>query len=286
MRPILLPFFVLMYWLSAPSVIAQTNGHSALPLTAMTYNIRYASPNDGDNTWDKRRDELGQLVQYYRPAVMGTQEGLHHQLLDMDARLPQYARIGVGRADGKTGGEYAAIYYDTTRLTALTSATFWLSESQDTASVGWDAAMERVATYGLFYDHAQHRHLWVMNAHFDHIGVIARTQSARLLLEKLAAVNTLHFPVIVMGDFNSEPDTEAIRWLDAQLDDALAISPQPLYGPIGTFTGFDKALVPDRRIDYIFTKGFGVQRYRHIDDRRRDGFFVSDHLPVVAELTW
>lgn len=270
----------------ATAAAASSRTANVQPLTAMTYNVRFASPNDGDNTWDKRRDELAQLVQHYRPAVMGTQEGLHHQLLDMDARLPQYARIGVGRADGKTDGEYAAIYYDTTRLTALTSATFWLSESQDTASVGWDAAMERVATYGLFYDRAQHRHLWVMNAHFDHIGVQARTQSARLLLEKLAVVNTQQFPVIVMGDFNSEPDTDAIRLLDAQLDDALARSPQPLYGPVGTFTGFDKALIPNRRIDYIFTKGFGVQHYRHIDDRRRDGFFVSDHLPVVAELTW
>lgn len=255
-------------------------------LSAMTFNIRFASPNDGENTWDKRCAELTQLVNHYRPSFMGIQEGLHHQLQYMDTQLSGYARIGVGRADGRTGGEYSAIYYDTTQFTVLSSATFWLSESQDTASVGWDASMERIATYGLFYDRIHHRHLWVMNAHYDHIGVKAREQSSALLLRKLATINTQHFPVIVMGDFNSEPNTPAIQTLNAALDDALVLSEQPLYGPVGTFNAFDKGIFPNRRIDYIFVKDLHVHRYRHIDDRRRDGYFISDHLPVMALLGW
>ncbi len=258
--------------------------HGCASLSAMTFNLRYASPQDGENVWNKRRDEVAQLIRYYRPAVLGTQEGLQSQLVDLDTRLPNYQRIGVGRGDGKKAGEYAAIYYDSSRLSVLTTATFWLSETQDTASVGWDAAMERIATYGLFYDRTEARHFWVFNAHFDHLGLQARTQSAHLLLDKLAALNTAKLPVILLGDFNSEPETVAIRLLAAQLDDALGRSQLPLYGPRGTFTGFDPAVLPDRRIDYIFTQGFHVGRYRHIADKRQDGFFISDHLPVLAEL--
>lgn len=246
----------------------------------MTYNLRYDNVGDGLDQWDNRKQDIVHLITHYSPDVLGIQEGLRHQLDYLDAKLPQYARIGVGRDDGLEEGEFSAIYYNNKLLNLLKASTFWLSQTPDTVSVGWDASMERICTYGLFEVKATKEKIWVFNTHYDHIGKKAREQSSKLILQTIAQVNKLEYPVILMGDFNATPNSLPITSLVEAFGDAAAQLPKGIYGPEGTFTGFKPNTIPNRRIDYIFVKQLTVASYRHIDDRRKNNRYPSDHLPV------
>jgi endonuclease/exonuclease/phosphatase family metal-dependent hydrolase len=253
-------------------------------LDIMTYNIRYDNPSDGENKWDSRKDEMNALLNYYHPAVIGTQEGMYHQLTYLDSLLTEFTYIGVGRKDGKKQGEYTAIFYDSTLLSVIFENTFWLSETGDTGSVGWDAALERICTFALFELKEPKKRFWLFNAHFDHVGIQAREQSAYLILNKIEKLNAENLPVIMLGDFNSEPSSKPIEAFSESLNDAREISDKPFYGPTGTFNDFNTSKVIDMRIDYIFVSGFAVNSYAHIDDRKKNNYYVSDHLPVLVRV--
>jgi endonuclease/exonuclease/phosphatase family metal-dependent hydrolase len=251
--------------------------------TAMTYNIRYDSPNDGDNRWDNRRAELVGLIQFYEPDFLGVQEALYQQLQYIDDNLSDYTYIGVGRDDGKKKGEFSAIFYDSAKYDLLKTSTFWLSENSDTVSVGWDASMERICTFGLFENKITRQKIWVFNTHFDHIGEVARQESAKLIVEKIKMINTENYPVILMGDFNALPKDKPIKLLSKKMADAFKFSEKPPYGTVGTFNGFKINEAITKRIDYIFTKKLTVLSYRNIDDKRQNNLQISDHLPVLIE---
>ncbi|WP_430931608.1 endonuclease/exonuclease/phosphatase family protein [Saccharicrinis sp. 156] len=250
----------------------------------MTYNIRFNNPNDGDNWWENRKGEVVQLLDYYSPEIIGIQEGLHSQVEYIDKKMPNYNYVGVGRDDGIKKGEYTAVYFDTTQIILVKTKTFWLSETPDKVSIGWDASMERISTYAIFRIKKTGEVLHVFNCHYDHIGELARVNSSQLIMNKIKEFKLDEEKVIVMGDFNSGPDSEPIQILKKQMDDGAKISLKPLYGPHGTFNSFGKNITPIRRIDYIFTKKLQVKRYRHIDDKRINGLWFSDHLPVMAEI--
>ncbi len=254
---------------------------SSSPLkSAMTFNIRLDNPGDGENRWDNRKEELVGLLAYYHPDVFGLQEGLAHQLSYIQENLKEYRMIGVGRDDGKEKGEYTAIFYNTTKLKLLEQSTFWLSDTLDRVSKGWDAALERICTYGLFQQIKGGEKIYIFNTHYDHIGKLARVNSSKLLVSKIAELNTKNIPVILMGDFNSTPAEDPIKILSNSLTDG---GTNGIYGPNGTFNGFDKYAILENRIDFIFTKGLSIQSYRHIDDKMENGNCVSDHLPVLIE---
>ncbi|MDF1697934.1 MAG: endonuclease/exonuclease/phosphatase family protein [Saprospiraceae bacterium] len=248
----------------------------------MTYNIKYDDPSDSINKWDNRKEEMIDLIDYYEPDVFGIQEGLLHQLTYLDKHLPSYSRIGVGRDDGKEKGEFCAIYYNHKELSLLKNSTFWLSQKRDSISVGWDASMERICTYGLFENKITNKKLWVFNTHYDHIGKISREKSSELILQKIKEINIEQYPVVLMGDFNAEPNSPPIKIIIKELKDGASGVENGIYGPIGTFTGFKKHTIAKRRIDYIFVKGLDVVKYRHIDDLRKNTNYLSDHLPVIA----
>ena len=126
--------------------------------------------------------------------------------------------------------------------------------------------------------------VWVFNAHFDHVGKTARKKSSELILKKIKELNTKSLPVVLMGDFNSNPDSDPIKVLKNNLQDALEISSTKLKGPRGTFNGFDNTHLLDNRIDYIFVKEMQVLSYRHIDDRLNNNRHISDHLPVMISV--
>ncbi len=254
------------------------------PLSVMTYNIRYDNPKDGDNNWHHRKSTVVDLIEFYQPQIFGIQEGLHHQVAYIDSSLTNYTYIGVGRDDGKTKGEYCAIFYDSTQYSVSGASTFWLSETPEKISVGWDAALERVCTYGLFLHKQTRRQCWVFNTHFDHRGVEARKQSAALIVKKIKSLTKQELPIVLMGDFNSRPDSDAIGTITSALDDGLVLSKHGLYGPVGTYNSFRPDPALDGRIDYIFTSGLKVEHYVHIDDRRKNSLWVSDHLPVLARV--
>lgn len=246
----------------------------------MSYNIRYATDNDGKNSWENRKYAMLELINYYNPDIFGIQEGLLEQVEYLNDNLSKYKYIGVGRDDGDKKGEFSAIFYDTTKFTNLNQTTFWLSKTPGKISVGWDAAMERICTYGLFENNKTQKKIWIFNTHFDHIGKKARKNSAALLISKFNELSLKKIPVVLMGDFNSTPNSDAIKIIKAALKDAFTISQKPPYGPEGTFNGFDAGNLITERIDYIFLHKMHVISYVNIDDKRKDNNFISDHLPV------
>ena len=254
------------------------------PHTIVSYNIRYDNNWDIENSWEIRRSNIIQMLIKYSPSILGIQEGLLTQVQYIDSSLINYDYVGVGRDDGKNKGEFCAIYFDTTRYVLLKNSTFWLSETPDTISVGWDAALERICTYGLFKDRITKKEFWVFNTHFDHIGIIAREKSSRLILKRIKKINRQSLPVILMGDFNSIPNSPPVKEIITELSDALQISTEKLHGPRGTFNGFNEDLPIEKRIDYIFTKKLKVLSYRHINDRLENNRHISDHLPVMIKI--
>ena len=254
------------------------------PHTIVSYNIRYDNNWDIENSWEIRRSNIIQMLIKYSPSILGIQEGLLTQVQYIDSSLINYDYVGVGRDDGKNKGEFCAIYFDTTRYALLKNSTFWLSETPDTISVGWDAALERICTYGLFKDRITKKEFWVFNTHFDHMGSIAREKSSRLILKRIKKINRQSLPVILMGDFNSIPNSPPVKEIITELSDALQISKEKLHGPRGTFNGFNEDLPIEKRIDYIFTKKLKVLSYRHINDRLENNRHISDHLPVMIKI--
>ncbi len=252
--------------------------------TIISYNIRYDNNWDIENSWEIRRSNIIQMLIKYSPSIIGIQEGLLNQVQYIDSSLINYDYVGVGRDDGKEKGEFCAIYFDTTRYVLLKNSTFWLSETPDTISVGWDAALERICTYGLFKDRITNKEFWVFNTHFDHIGIIAREKSSGLILKRIKKINRQSLPVILMGDFNSIPNSPPVKEIITELSDALQISLQKLHGPRGTFNGFNEDLPIEKRIDYIFTKNLKVLSYTHVNDRLDNNRHISDHLPVMIKI--
>ena len=252
--------------------------------TIISYNIRYDNNWDIENSWEIRRSNITQMLFKYSPSIIGIQEGLLNQVQYIDSSLINYYYVGVGRDDGKEKGEFCAIYFDTTRYVLLKNSTFWLSETPDTISVGWDAALERICTYGLFKDRITKKDFWVFNTHFDHMGIIAREKSSGLILKRIKKINRQSLPVILMGDFNSIPNSPPVKEIVTELSDALQISTEKLHGPGGTFNGFNEDLPIEKRIDYIFTNVLKVLSYTHINDRLNNNRHISDHLPVMIKI--
>jgi endonuclease/exonuclease/phosphatase family metal-dependent hydrolase len=276
-----------------PPVASPAPLHAAAALRVMSFNLRYDNPNDGVNAWPHRRDWVASLIRFHDADAVGAQEALASMLRDLDARLTGFARVGVGRTDGRERGEFSAILYRTERLELLESGTFWLSPTPNVVgSKGWDAALERIATWARFRDRrtgCRHLHL---NTHFDHMGELARQESARLIRRELAAL-ARDLPIVVTGDLNSNPTSASYRILTTDsvaggvppLRDALSQSLSGHYGPTSSWTAF-RAIEPGQRIDYILvSSGVTVLAHGILPDSW-DGRFPSDHLPVLATLTF
>jgi endonuclease/exonuclease/phosphatase family metal-dependent hydrolase len=266
-----------------------TIGIGSQPLAAQehrlaTFNIRWDNPNDIGNLWKDRAPQIIQLIKFHQIGILGTQEALLHQLMELNEGLG-YASIGVGRDDGKAKGEFSPIHYDPARYKLEDSGTFWLSPSPEAPSKGWDAALPRICTWGKFSTASGER-FYVFNVHYDHMGQQARAESSKLVLSKIKEINREGLPVIWMGDFNVEPENPAYQvilnqetWKDARL-----VSKLPSYGPKGTFTGFEWDRMPNGIIDHIFVQGkLEVLRHGILTDNYGKKY-PSDHFPVLVEI--
>lgn len=254
----------------------------AQDMTVMSYNIRY--DDKSELGWDARKDILISLVAYHRPHILGTQEGLIHQLYDISNGLKGYERVGVGRDYGDDRGEHTVIYYDTQLMDIITHGTFWLSETPDIPSRGWDAALNRTCTYAILEYRQTGKQVLVFNTHFDHMGKEARLKSAGLILSKINDINKANLPVVLMGDFNLEPTSEGIVLLQSELQDAHLESDAVHHGPEGTFNAFDTKSPSNRRIDYVFYKNTHLKVSREaVFTDSFYGLFPSDHFPVYVE---
>jgi len=254
------------------------------PVSFLTYNIRYDNPADSGDAWPKRREFLASQLRFHSPDVFGIQEGLKHQVVYLLEQLPAYNFVGVGRDDGREDGEYSALFFKRDRFRLLESGTFWLSERPDTVSKGWDAALPRICTWALLAEKRGKRKFLVYNTHFDHIGKEARKSSAALILRKILEKNTKNYPVVVMGDLNSGPNSEPVWMFSQNLRDAYAHTAEPPFGPSGTFNGFKFHDPVELRIDYIFVSpDLKVQKYAVLSDSRNCRY-PSDHLPVLIQI--
>jgi endonuclease/exonuclease/phosphatase family metal-dependent hydrolase len=253
------------------------------PLVVASYNLRYHTPNDGVNAWPNRKEMVKNLVRYHEFDLFGTQEGLRPQLDDL-SELAEFAFVGKGRDDGKAAGEHSAIFYRKDRFLPVQSGDFWLSQTPDRPSLGWDATCcHRICSWARFKDLATGREFYFFSAHFDHQGVEARRQSGKLMVEKIKAIAG-NAPVIFAGDLNSTPDTEQVQTLQTLLRDAFWVSEAPPYGPVGTFNGFKADAPLENRIDYVFvSQGIQVLKYGVLTDQLQ-GRYPSDHLPVVTRI--
>ncbi len=249
-------------------------------LTA-SFNIRYENVQDGINAWSNRKEQVKSLIRFHDFDIFGIQEGMINQVKGI-AELDQYAWIGKGRDDGKEAGEHCAVFYKKERFKLLESGNFWLSETPDIPSLGWDAPnCKRICSWGKFKDLDSKKTFFFFCVHFDHQGKEARRQSGILMVEKIRKIAG-DSPVICVGDFNSIPDTEQIGTIKTLLNDAYEVTIQPPYGPVGTTNGFKFDAPMKHRIDYIFvSKQIKVQKYGVLTDAYEQRY-PSDHQPIVA----
>lgn len=260
------------------------NKKSNKEIIVAAYNLRMDTSSDGINAWPNRKEDVKALVQYHEFDIIGTQEGFKHQLEGL-LEIPGFAYIGGGRDDGKDAGEHSAIVYKKERFQVLDSGDFWLSEAPDKPGLGWDATCcNRIASWAKFKDKQSRKQFYVFNVHFDHQGVVARRESAKLMQQKIKEI-AKDEPVILTGDFNSTPETEQIVLLSAFLNDAYTVSKMPPYGPVGTFNSFQFTAPYEKRIDYVFVSDhFEVRKYAALTDSKEQRY-PSDHIPVVATVS-
>jgi endonuclease/exonuclease/phosphatase family metal-dependent hydrolase len=260
---------------------------NAQTLKVMTYNIRLDVASDGENDWNHRKDYFTSQIQFYEPDIFGVQEAKPNQVIDIATSLLQYDNVGIGR-EGIGKGESSNIFYKKERFRVKESNTFWLSETPNEISKGWDAAFNRVCTYALFKDLKTKKTFWIFNTHLDHIGKDARTKGIQLILSKIKELNTKKYPVIFMGDFNSEPNEDRIIALKKVMDDSREVSQEKPFGPSGTFNNFIHKEPVTKLIDYIFISKnsiLKVKKYAILSDSR-DLRYPSDHLPVYIEINF
>lgn len=270
----------LIYLLAA---VAFTACGSATSLSVMTFNMRYDNPEDGQNNWRFRRERVAGVIKAQEVDVLGTQELLSNQFNDLSGLLTGYQGVGVGRLDGAESGEYCAVFFRKDRFTLLDSGTFWLSETPEVVgSLGWDGACERIATWVVLRDR-DGREFFFIDTHLDHVGQVARDEGVSLLMKRIETLSGGR-PVILTGDFNSEPGSSVVAHVqkDGVLRDAKAIAAQRS-GTDWSFSDFGQIPEAERPLlDYIFVSGdIEAVRYEVLPDTF-DGGYVSDHAPVMA----
>jgi endonuclease/exonuclease/phosphatase family metal-dependent hydrolase len=260
------------------------------PLTVMSFNIRYGTANDGDNHWNLRREFLFDVMREADADLAGLQEALDAQLGELLQALPKYGLVGVGRDDGRTRGEYAAILYRRDRFRVSDAGTFWFSDTPEVvASRSWGNRITRICTWARFVDR-DGLAFWHYNVHLDHESQPSRERSAMLLAERIAARRAPAEPVIVTGDFNVGETNPALTRLTAPQPggpalfvDAFRVR-HPDEPRAGTFNGFKFGQTAGDKIDYVLVlPGTDVLDAAIIRTSRNDRY-PSDHFPVTARI--
>ena len=275
MKSILICFMCMLF---ATTTFAQT-------ITVGSFNVRYDNPRDSGNLWTTRLPRVAALIEFHEFDIVGTQEGLQHQLDGLQTLLPGYTYYGIGRDDGALKGEHSAIFIKNNAFTIIDKGDFWLSETPAKPGFGWDARINRICSWVLLQHNITHKKMYCFNVHYDHQAMVARKESSKLILEKIKTIagNT---PVILTGDFNGDHSSE---WYQLIANSGLLLDTYKRvampYKPNGTFQGFGPNLNPDQVIDHIFTSShFTVSRWGVLTDSY-NGKFPSDHFPVLSRIT-
>ncbi len=262
------------------AVPAQTPGACG-EFRVMTFNIRYGTAPDGDDQWSKRKPLLFGLISERKPDVLGLQEALRFQIDEILAAVPGYALLGVGRDDGKTQGEHAAILYRTDRLKVDQYGNFWFSETPELpGSKDWGNQITRMCTWARFESQDGAAPFYVFNLHLDHQSQPSREKSVQLLLEKIQD-RQRQDPVIVTGDFNAGETNPAVALMKDSFKDSFRLL-HPDATDVVTFNGFKNPPEGTEKIDYIFVPPSVQVREATILRDQTGGHYPSDHFPVAA----
>ena len=263
-------------------VVAPQDKHR---MKVMTYNVRYDNGSVlGKDSWSAvRKDRVVKLLREQKPDLMGMQEVLYNQLMDLTLVLTDYAYVGVGREDGEKKGEFAPVFYRKDRFELMKNGHFWYSETPDVPSITWNAACIRICTWAKLKDKQNDKIFYVFNSHYDHESAIARKNSAELMLKKIDEISE-NYPVMATGDFNAVPSDGAIQYIlkNGLLKDAYGKTSK-VSGCSNTFHNYEGS--PGiSRIDFIFvTSKISVDSYTTLDGKI-DNYYSSDHFPVSVEV--
>ena len=248
-------------------------------LKVMSYNIRLGSAQDGTNSWALRYTATGKMLEDQKPDVFGVQEALEYQVRYIE-EMCGYESVGVGRENGKKEGEHMSIFWNKKTVSMLKWGTFWLSDTPEKPSKGWDAECFRTATWALMKDKKTGKKFYFVNTHLDHKGTEAQKNGLMLIVDRIAEINPDGLPMVLTGDFNIEPKNPALKDLDARMQSARNIAEKT--DDHATYNGWGKS---STMIDYIYVSGFSsCPEYQTVTKRYEDRKFISDHYPIFARL--
>ena len=253
-------------------------------LKVMSYNMRYDNPNDGENIWDIRKVATPAMIKEVHPDVFGVQEAMVHQIRYVEENCPEYASIGVGRDDGKEGGEFMSIFYDKSKIKLNEWGTVWLSPTPEKPSRGWDAGCFSTATWAKMEVIGSGKRFFYINTHLDHVGKNARKNGLELIIKIIKEKNVEGDPAILTGDFNVTPDDSfTLDGVYAYMNNASATALEA--DSVPTFNGWGKR--DGSFIDYIWWKGFSSCKEYRVNRNEYGGVkFISDHWPITAVLVF
>ena len=260
-------------------LIASAKNDKPAEITVISYNIRMGVAKDGTNSWEYRYPASAMMISDQKPDIFGLQEAYDFQVKYMDEYCDGYKSVGVGREDGKSKGEHMSIFYNKKKIALLKWGTYWLSETPDKPSIGWDAACIRTATWALMKDKASGGEFYYVNTHLDHVGPIAKKKGLKLIVDRIKEMNPQGYPMILTGDFNTEPhEAEILGELDTLMNSARNTAVATDNGD--TFNGWGKG---KGVIDHIYWSGFSTcTSFEVIRKPYMDRKFISDHYPVKA----
>ncbi|MDT0295348.1 endonuclease/exonuclease/phosphatase family protein [Mesonia ostreae] len=261
------------------------NSKKELDLQVMSYNIRFAEEEKGEISWSNRKDLLLTQLKEVPVDIYLLQEPLDKQIEDIKEALTNYNFVGHRRIENVKWGGYNAIFYKKDKFKLLESNTFWLSETPEVESKGWDAFQVTIATYALLKDIDTGKKFFILNTHLDRVGETAKIESLKLIKKKIDEINNKKLSVIIGGDFNSKETTAPIAYFDKYFKDSKKVSHQEALGPKGTFNYFNSRASHRYRIDYIYvSQEIEVKSYEVLDYKYEDRY-PSDHYPVYVEMT-
>ena len=268
------------FFLLPVSGIAKKNEQKELKV--MSYNIRMGIAKDGTNSWEFRCPATIEMLNAQKPDVFGVQEAFEFQIRFIEEYCRDYKSVGVGRDDGKKKGEYMSIFWNKKTVSLLKWGTFWLSETPDKPSKGWDAHCRRTATWALMKDKKTGKKFYFVNTHLDHKGKEAQKNGLKLIVDRIESINPQEYPMILTGDFNIKPNNPALVDLDARMLSARKIAADT--DSHNTFNGWS-VKPTDSVIDYIYISGFSsCPQYRTVTEKYAERPFVSDHYPIFARV--
>ena len=274
--------YINMIIVAAAFLLPQFASAQSGELKVMSYNIRLGSANDGTNSWVYRCGATIEMLEDQKPDVFGVQEALKDQIDFLEEFAENYDYVGVGRDDGKKDGEYMAIFWNKKTVKLLDWGTFWLSETPEEPSMGWDAACKRTATWALMKDRRTGKRFYFVNTHLDHVGVEARKNGLKLIVGRIDDINPKGYPMVLTGDFNIKPTAPELTELDSCMKSARKFASQT--DSHATFNNWGKAK-GDEIIDYIYYSGFSsCLEYQTVTKKYYDRKFISDHYPIAARL--